>query len=203
MYQSRKPHAESVMAAAPQAEQVMGWIAATGEVERTLRASLGELPSQREERLSRMADIVQAAARGLGLRAAAVWAEVPERLLEQWLANDPEFAAAVRAATALAEAHGLQPGESRTPATIRVVAMAVSGGATFKEAAAVAGISAHKLRQLWHTSPVLVALVDEARRVRRHRPRVSLPPVGRSRTPARTSPGGGYRLVRRDGAAGD
>ncbi|MFJ9624424.1 hypothetical protein [Streptomyces sp. NPDC101181] len=147
--------------------------------------------------------IRQAIARGLGLRAAAVWADVPERLLEQWLANDPEFATAVRAATALAEAHGLQLGQSRTPATVRVVAMAVSRGATFKEAAATAGISAPKLRQLWHTSPVLVALVDEARRVRRHRPREFLPSVGRSRTPARTSPAGGYRLVRRDGAAGD
>ncbi|MEU8488875.1 hypothetical protein [Streptomyces sp. NPDC048641] len=141
MYEIRRPSAESVAATDSQAEQVVEWLAAREGVEQTLRAPLDALPSERDERLARMADILQATAQGLGPQAAALWAGVPEHLLQQWLANDPDFTSAVEAASALATANGLEPGGKKTPAMLRVVVLALSQGATFEAAARVAGLS--------------------------------------------------------------
>ncbi|MFD4539471.1 hypothetical protein [Streptomyces bauhiniae] len=107
MPESRRPVAESVRAAVPQAERVLAWLAAREDVERILRIPLGGLPSERDERLARMAEVLRATAQGLGPSAAAVWAGAPEHLLRQWLERDPEFASAVRAASALAAAQRL------------------------------------------------------------------------------------------------
>ncbi|WP_037801486.1 hypothetical protein [Streptomyces sp. LaPpAH-108] len=199
MPESRRPDAESVRNALPQAERVMAWLAAREEVGRTLRLPLGGLPSERDERLAHMADVLQATAQGLGPKAAAVWAGIPEHLLRQWLENDRDFASAVRAASSLASAHGLEPG-ARTPAVIRVVLLALSDGMPWGTAAAVAGLSGHRLRQLWRASPTLVALVDLARRARPRGPRTYVPLHRRPRTPGRkpTGQGAGYRLVQRE-----
>ncbi|MFJ9319616.1 hypothetical protein [Streptomyces globisporus] len=199
MHESKRPDAESVRAALPQAEHVVEWLAARDQAEQTIRASLGGLPGEREVRLARMADVLQATAQGLGPRAAAVWAGVPEHLLQQWLANDADFAGAVRAASALAAANGLEPGESKTPAMIRVVILAITGGKSFRTASEVVGLSPYKLRKLWHTSPALVALVDAARRVRPPQPRTCLSSAYRPRRAGpKPASSGRYRLVQRD-----
>ncbi|MFJ9894581.1 hypothetical protein ACIQPR_14810 [Streptomyces sp. NPDC091280] len=196
--ESRRPGAEAVSAAVPRAEQAVEWLAARGEVEQTFRAALGGLPDERQERLARMADVLQATARGLGPRAAAVWAGVSEHLLHQWLANDADFAAAVRAASALAVAHAGGLGPSQNPATVRVVVVAMSGGVPFGEAADAAGLSTHRLRRLWRASPTLVALLEAARHVRSRRPKVYVPSSYRPRKPGRKRSAGSFRLVRRD-----
>ncbi|MEU6384135.1 hypothetical protein ABZ847_11265 [Streptomyces bauhiniae] len=193
MPESRRPLAESVRAAVPQAERVLAWLAAREDVERVLRIPLGGLPSERDERLAQMAEALRATAQGLGPSAAALWAGVPEQLLRQWLERDPEFASAVRAAATLAAAHGLEPG-ARTPAAIRTVVLALRNGASFEAAADMAGLSDHKLRQIWRASPLLVALMDAARRAR-PRSRRSHGPFSHRPLPGDRS---GYRLVRRD-----
>ncbi|WP_260823520.1 hypothetical protein [Streptomyces sp. CS-7] len=199
MYESKRPDVESVKAALPQAEQVVEWLAARDQAEQTIRASLGGLPGEREVRLARMADVLQATAQGLGPQAAAVWAGVPEHLLQQWLANDVDFAAAVRAASALASVNGLEPGEPKTPAMIRVVILAMTGGESFETASEVVGLSPYKLRKLWHASPTLVALVDAARRVRPRKPRAYVPSTYRPRRAGPKPPSASrYRLVQRD-----
>lgn len=192
MPESRRPLAESVRAAVPQAERVLAWLAAREDVERILRIPLGGLPSERDERLAQMAEALRATAQGLGPGAAAVWAGVPEHLLRQWLEKDPEFASAVRAASTLAAAHGLEPG-ARTAAAIRTVVLALRNGASWEAAAGLAGLSDHKLRQMWRASPLLVALVETARGAR--------PRKTRTHPPSHRPPpgdGSGYRLVRRD-----
>ncbi|MFD3876568.1 hypothetical protein [Streptomyces microflavus] len=200
MDQGKRPRAESAQAAVPQAEQVLEWLAARDRVDRTLQEALGRLPSEREARLARMADVLQATAQGLAPEAAAIWAGVPEHILRRWLVTDADFAAAVRAASALAAANGLRPGEPKTPAMMRVVVLAVAKGESFRAAAEVAGLSPYKLRTLWHASPVLVALVDAARRVRPRKPRAHAPSPHRPRGAGRKPSSGGYRLVRRDDA---
>ncbi|MFJ3662533.1 hypothetical protein ACIPPM_18960 [Streptomyces sp. NPDC090119] len=196
MPESRRPVAESVRAAVPQAERVLAWLAAGEDIERTLRVPLGGLPSARDERLAHMAEVLRATAQGLGPSAAAVWAGVPEHLLRQWLEKDREFAAAVRAASSLASAHGVEPG-ARTPAAIRTVVLALRNGASWEAAATMAGLSDHKLRQLWRASPMLVALMEAARRARPRRTRTNGTVEHRPRT---SGNGSGYRLVRRDDA---
>ncbi|WNI20930.1 hypothetical protein [Streptomyces sp. ITFR-16] len=198
MYESRRPDADAVTAATPQAEHAVEWLAAREDVEQVFRATLEGIPSERDERLARMADVLQATAQGLGPEAAAVWAGVPARLLQQWLATDAAFASAVRAASALASAHGLAPGGRRTPAMLRVVVLALSRGETFDAAAGVAGLTPHKLRLLWRASPTLVALVEAARRSRPRTRKSYVPAAYRPRKPGRPSPGTGYRLVQRD-----
>ncbi|CAM5726861.1 hypothetical protein SALBM311S_03805 [Streptomyces alboniger] len=198
MFESRRPDDEAVRSVVPQAEHVVDWLAARDEIEHTLRASLGGLPSEREERLARMADVLQATAQGLGPQAAAVWAGVPEHLLQQWLTSDQKFADAVRAASTLAAANAHGPGEPKTPAQIRVVVLALCKGATFEEAAQTAGLRTHQLRRLWRASPILVALVETARRARARKPKTYIPSTYRSRRPGRATPANGYRLVQRD-----
>ncbi|MFE6773894.1 hypothetical protein ACFVFD_33445 [Streptomyces fimicarius] len=198
MDQGRRTSAESVRAALPQAEQVLEWLAARDRVEGTLQESLGALPSERETRLARMGDVLQATAQGLAPEAAAIWAGVPEHMLRHWLVNDADFAAAVRAAAALAAANGLGPGEPRTPAMIRVVVLALARGESFEAASEVVGLSPYKLRKLWHASPGLVALVDAARRVRPRKPRAYAPSPHRPSGAGRKPSSGKYRLVQRD-----
>lgn len=200
MSESRRGDAESVRAAVPQAERVLAWLAAGEDVERTLRIPWGGLPNERDERVVRMAGVLQATAQGLGPAAAALWAGIPEHLLHRWLESDQDFARAVRAASSLAVAHGLGPG-ARNPASIRVVVLAIKNGVPWEQAAAMAGLSGHKLRQLWRGSPMMVALVNVARRARPPKPRSYVPFNHRPRTPGRqpsgTGNGNGYRLVRR------
>ncbi|MER5959887.1 hypothetical protein [Streptomyces longhuiensis] len=198
MYEIKRPSAESVREAVPQADRVMAWLAAREDVEQTLHAPLGDLPSERDERLARMADILQATALGLGPQAAAVWAGVPEPLLQRWLASDQHFASAVQTASALASAHGLEPGGAKTPAMIRVVMLALSKGATWDAAAAAAGLSVRKLRQLWRESPTLIALLDAARRARSRKPSTYVPSTYRPRKPGLKPSTNTYRLVQRD-----
>ncbi|MEU8714071.1 hypothetical protein [Streptomyces sp. NPDC048663] len=198
MFESHRPDAEEVRDAEPKAERALDWLAGRSAVEETLHASLGGLPSERDERLARMADVLQATAQGLAPQAAAVWAGVPEPLVQQWLENDREFAHAVQAAAALGAAHGREPGGARTPAMVRVVLLALSQGASWGTAADTAGLSTYKLRQMWRASPTLVALVDAARRVRPPKATAFVPSSYRPRRPGRRPAGTGYRLVQRD-----
>ncbi|MFE7578022.1 hypothetical protein ACFU5Z_25125 [Streptomyces sp. NPDC057521] len=195
---SHRPEADAVQEAAPRAERAVAWLGSRDEAVEPFREALGELPTERDDRLARMGDVLQATAQGLGPRAAAVWAGIPEALLDQWLAHDAAFASAVRAAAALASAHGTEPGRRRTPAMIRVVILAMSGGASWSSAADTAGITGSGLRQLWRASPVLVALVDAARHGRSRGAGSRVPPSRRPSKPGRASPAMGYRLVRRD-----
>ncbi|MFF7340881.1 hypothetical protein ACFZAT_26595 [Streptomyces sp. NPDC008163] len=198
MCASHRPEADAVQAAAPGAERALAWLEARDEAVEPFRAALGELPAERDDRLARMGDILQATAQGLGPRAAAVWAGIPEHLLGQWLAHDAVFASAVQAAASLASANGTEPGGRRTPAMVRVVILAMSRGASWSAAAETAGITGSGLRQMWRNSPVLVALVDAARHGRPRRAGSYVPPSRRPRKPGGATPATGYRLVRRD-----
>ncbi|MFB6786974.1 hypothetical protein ACFCWT_09830 [Streptomyces olivaceus] len=198
MQESRRPEADLVKEAAPRAERALVWLDTRDEAEQPFREVLNGLPSARDDRLARMGDVLQATAQGLGPRAAAVWAGVPERLLEQWLVHDSDFAVAVQAAATLAAANGLEHGGRRNPAVIRVVIMAMRRGESWETAAEIAGITSSRLRQMWRSSPMLVALVDTARRARSRKPGSYVPPSYRPRKPGRTSPTTGYRLVQRD-----
>ncbi|MFK0172028.1 hypothetical protein ACIQU5_24865 [Streptomyces sp. NPDC090306] len=174
----------------------MAWLGGRDEVDRELSRALGEQPSQRDETLSRMADVLQATAQGLGQEAAAVWAGVPNRVLEGWLRKDPAFAAAVRSAAALADAHGITPGGEPTPAMIRVVLVALSRGTDWPTAARTAGFTLYRLRRLWRTSPSLVQLANTARMARPRLPRGPAPASGRPGPAGRPAREQGYRLVR-------
>ncbi|MFG2881536.1 hypothetical protein ACGFYV_04300 [Streptomyces sp. NPDC048297] len=198
MSESRRPDADLVNEAAPRAERVLAWLAARDEVEEAFRDPLDRLPGERDDRMARMADILQATAQGLGPRAAAVWAGVPEQLVRQWLAHDEDFALAVQAASNLAAAHGLEPGGTTTPAMIRVVILAMSKGHSWAEATDIAGIGGSRLRRMWRSSPALVSLVDAARRTRSRKPKTYVPPSYRPRKPGRAAPTSVYRLVRRE-----
>ncbi|MCX5401753.1 hypothetical protein [Streptomyces sp. NBC_00102] len=184
-------------------ERVMAWLTDRGEAERALRAPLGEVPSERDDRMARMADVLQATAQGLGIQGAAVWADVPEQLLLRWLADDQGFAAAVRAASALASGNGLVPGGAMTPATVRVITLSLIRGATFEEAARAAGLNPHRLRRMWRASASLATLMAAARHVRQQRRKTYAPSIGRPRGQSGTAATRGYRLVRRDGVAGE
>lgn len=198
MHESRRPAADLVKEAAPRADRALAWLDARDESVQPFREALDGLPSERDNRLARMGDVLQATAQGLGPRAAAVWAGIPEQLLDQWLTHDEVFASAVESAALLAAANGLKPGMGRTPAVIRVVILAMSRGESWKAAAGIAGIPSSGLRQMWRSSPMLVALVDAARRARPRRVRSYVPTSYRPRKPGRTAPTTGYRLVQRD-----
>ncbi|MGW6013101.1 hypothetical protein [Streptomyces sp. NPDC055210] len=179
----------------------MAWLGAREQVERDLRDALGGQSSLRDDTLAKMADVLQATANGLGQEAAAVWAGVPGRVLQNWLKQDPAFASALEAATALAAAHGLGTGREATPAMLRVAAVAFIRGADWSTAARAAGFKPYRLRQLVRASPALGALLDAARnaRPRKHRnpPRASR----RSGVAGRAANEYGYRLVRLDDPA--
>ncbi|MFI1031471.1 hypothetical protein [Streptomyces sp. NPDC020951] len=168
------------------------------QVERELRDAVGAPSSHRDDTLTRMADVLQATAHGLGQEAVAVWAGVPVRVLESWLQQDPAFASAVQSAAAPATAHGIQSGGETTPAMLRVVLAALGQGASRPTAARASGLSPYRLRQLWRASPFLVALVDAARRVRprKSKSKEFVPGSCRSRLAGRAQSEYTYRLVR-------
>lgn len=201
MYEAKKP------GGAPEAvgsdTWVVAWLAARDDVERRLSEPLGTLTSQRDETVSRMADVLQATAHGLDPEAAAVWAGIPSRMLRSWQAMDPAFAAAMAAAAALAQAHGVRPRRQITPAMIRVALTAIIRGETWPSASQLAGIPARRFRELCQTSAVMAALVHAAQRARpsARAGQYSLPAVPRRRHARRRAAAAdqpSYRLVRRD-----
>ncbi|MFF4974564.1 hypothetical protein [Streptomyces sp. NPDC001083] len=179
------------------AAHVVAWLSAREEIEAALREPLGDLPSQQDETASRMAGVLQATALGLGPDAAAVWAGVSDRVLHGWLERDTVFAAAVQSAGELAAAHGSGLQGKVTAAQLRVVLVAISRGETWPSAARLAGISTHRYRALWGSSPAVVALVNAARAVRPRKLKHLAPPARRRMWPASTDRKS-YRLVRRD-----
>ncbi|MFD8999844.1 hypothetical protein ACFV0T_02465 [Streptomyces sp. NPDC059582] len=199
MYESREPVTETDPAAA--AAGVVAWLGARDQVERELRDAVGGQASHRDDTLARMADVLQATAHGLGQEAAAVWAGVPVRVLESWLRRDPAFASAVRSAAALSAAHGLRPGGEATPAMVRVVIAALGQGVTWPAAARAAGLTPYRLRQLWKASPVLVALVDAARRTRPRKSKGYVPAAYWPRRAGWAANAYNYRLVQLDDPA--
>ncbi|MFG2957954.1 hypothetical protein ACGF5O_30100 [Streptomyces sp. NPDC048291] len=198
MYDSKRPVDQADEESAAQADRVVHWLTSRLEVEQALQAPLGGVPLERDDRIARMADVLQATAQGLGLPAAAVWAGIPEHILKNWLANDSDFADAVGAATALATAHGLQQGRRRTGAAIRVMLVALSSGRGWQAAAEIAGFTAHQFRQLRKASPSLAALTDSARRARLPKPRHFVPNSHKPRRPGKAKGATSFRLVQRD-----
>ncbi|MFC9647447.1 hypothetical protein [Streptomyces sp. NPDC056937] len=176
---------------ARRAEHAIRWLAEGGEAEQTPAAALGGLPNACDDRLARMAGLVQATARGLGPQAAAVWAGVPEHLLDSRLQQDLAFNSAMEAAAALARTHGVEPQGHTTPAVLRVAVLAMSRGADWDTAARTAGLKSHEFRKLWRASPVLKALVAAARRARDRTPRTFVPSSFRQRKPGRKAPSPG------------
>ncbi|MFG2970258.1 hypothetical protein ACGFZS_44015 [Streptomyces sp. NPDC048288] len=197
MYDSKRPDGQVAEETTTQPDRVVQWLTSRLEVEQALQAPLGGVPRERDDRIARMADVLQATAQGLGLPAAAVWAGIPEHVLANWLANDADFSAAVESATALASAHGLRQGKSRTPAAIRVLLVALISGTAWHTAAELAGFTAHQFRLLKRDSPELVALANSARRARPHRPTHFVPNSRRPRRPGETKTTTSFRLVRR------
>ncbi|WP_371618348.1 hypothetical protein [Streptomyces sp. NBC_00454] len=201
VYEQQRNRTSDADDSAARADRVVELLGARDEVELALKASLGGLPRERDETLARMAEVLQATAQGLALDAAAVWADMPERVLRNWLAKDPAFAAALRSAEALAGAHGLAagPATTPTPAMVRVAVLALSRGATWPQAVAVAGFPVRGFRRLSQTHPVLAALVEAARRARPRKPKNFVPAGYRPRRPGQAPPGPrAFRLVRRE-----
>ncbi|MFD5637407.1 hypothetical protein ACFWJM_25155 [Streptomyces sp. NPDC127077] len=182
-----------------EAGRVIAWLQDRGAVERALQASLGGLPSARDATLASMGDVLQATARGLGLEAAAVWADVPEPVLKGWIDKDPAFAAALYAATALAASHGVKQDKQPTSAMLRVLLVAMSNGATKLDAIELAGFRDSRLRALARASSTFKTLLDTARRARPLPARESgVRGPGRPRHPGRKLPEPwGFRLVQR------
>ncbi|MFB7330912.1 hypothetical protein ACFC00_04625 [Streptomyces adustus] len=183
------------------AGRVIAWLKDRSAVEHVLETSLGALPSEHDATLTRMADVLQATAQGLGPRAAAVWAGVPESLVRGWTDKDPAFAAALAASAALAAAHGRNQGGQYTPAMVRVLLVAMSKGATRLEAIKLAGFHVKRLRALVKASSPLEALLETARRARPLPARdAGVRGPGQPRRPGRKSPEPwGFRLVQRAG----
>ncbi|MEU8774526.1 hypothetical protein [Streptomyces sp. NPDC048606] len=173
------------------ADEVVAWFGCQEETERALREALHRPPSQREETVARMADAVRGAAQGLTIPGCAAVAGVAERTMREWLAMDASFAAAVRAAQGLAEAHGLDPRTAPTPAALQLVLNAIRKGAAWPAAAGLAGISVRGFNRLRSEAPLVGALVAAAQRARSVRsaagPRRT-PPASKPRRP-------GYRIV--------
>ncbi|WP_141693557.1 hypothetical protein [Streptomyces sp. PTY087I2] len=167
-------------------------------MEEVLQQALTGPADERDVTLARMGDILQATAQGLSPRAAAVWAGVPEPVLQTWIEKDPAFAAAFAAARALASAHATCPGKQHTPAMLRAMLVAMSTGATMLDALKLAGFSEYRFRLLSRSSPVLESLLAAARSARPSRRSVYVPGTYRPRRPGRKPPPqGGFRLVRR------
>ncbi|MFB7588706.1 hypothetical protein [Streptomyces sp. NPDC056169] len=184
----------------PEADRVVAWLKDAGAVEHALQTSLGGLPSERDVTLARMGDVLQATAQGLGSPAAAVWAGVPEHVLQGWIDKDPAFASALYAARALASAHEVEPGGGHpTPAMVRTVLVAVGNGATTLDAIKAADFRERRFRTLLNSSSLLRALLEAARRVRPSKTHGTYVPGSyRPRQPGRKPPApSGFRLVRR------
>ncbi|MFF4098940.1 hypothetical protein [Streptomyces sp. NPDC001903] len=198
MYEPKEPGPASAQVP-PQARRVIGWLEDRGTVEQVLQTSLGELPSERDVALARMGDVLQATAQGLSRRAAAVWANIPEHVLQGWIDQDPAFAAALDAAAHLAAAHGIRPGKQSTPAMLRVLLVAMGKGTTKTDAMALAGFRHTEFRALLKASSALEDLLEAARRVRPPKPRGTyVPGKYRPRRPGRKPPPrGAFRLVQR------
>ncbi|MFJ7071669.1 hypothetical protein [Streptomyces sp. NPDC098781] len=151
------------------ADGVLERLVAQDELDGDLRTALGLGPSLREETLARMAEAVRAAALGLGPAGCATAAGIPERLLRDWQAHNPSFAAAMAGASALARSHSPggngKPG-ALSPTALRVLLKAIRAGARHSPAAAVVGIPVRALNELRRKRPEVNALVLAARRAR-------------------------------------
>ncbi|MFF3020519.1 hypothetical protein [Streptomyces sp. NPDC057939] len=176
------------------ADEVVARMASREEMERALREALSRTPSQREETIARMADALRGAAQGLSVPGCAAAAGVPERILREWLEIDASFAGALRAAHALAEAHGLRPGAEPTPAALHLLLDAIRKGAAWPAAASLVGISIRGFNRLRSEAPRVGALIAAAQRARPTR----TAPGGRRRLPKAVSDGAGYRIVQLD-----
>ncbi|WP_158721144.1 hypothetical protein [Streptomyces sp. NRRL S-241] len=176
------------------ADEVLAWMSSQEEMDRALRDALRRTPSQREETIARMADALRGAAQGLTIPGCAAAAGVPERILREWLEIDASFATAVRAAHALAEAHGLRPGAAPTPAALQLMLNAIRKGAAWPAAATLVGISVRGFNRLRAEAPPVGALIAAAQRARSAKPGASRrrrPPKAAGRPP-------GYRIVQLD-----
>ncbi|MFJ3841545.1 hypothetical protein ACWGHM_32865 [Streptomyces sp. NPDC054904] len=176
------------------ADEVVARMASREKMERALREALSRTPSQREETIARMADALRGAAQGLSVAGCAAAAGVPERILREWLEIDASFAGALRAAHALAEAHGLRPGAEPTPAALHLLLDAIRKGAAWPAAATLVGISIRGFNRLRSEAPQVGALIAAAQRARPTR----TAPGGRRRLPKAGGGGAGYRIVQLD-----
>ncbi|MFD5413886.1 serine/threonine-protein kinase [Streptomyces nojiriensis] len=176
------------------ADDVLAWMTSQEEMDRALRDALRRTPSQREETIARMADALRGAAQGLTIPGCAAAAGVPERILCEWLEIDASFATALRAAQALAEAHGLRPGATPTPAALQLMLNAIRKGAAWPAAATLVGISVRGFNRLRAEAPPVGALIAAAQRARSMQTG-----AGRRRRPPKTaSHRVGYRIVQLD-----
>ncbi|MFF3559314.1 hypothetical protein ACFYXS_04640 [Streptomyces sp. NPDC002574] len=181
------------------AARVVAWLTARDVIERDLHDALGGRVSQRDDTVSRMADVLQATAHGMAPEAAAVWAGVPYPVLRTWLEQDPAFATAVTSAAALAAAHGMRPAGAATPAMVRVAVLAISRGENWQSAARLAGFTPWTFRRLCGTSPAFGAMTRAARKLRPRRSKHFVPATFRPRRPGQTAgKEQGHRLVRLD-----
>ncbi|MFJ3637320.1 hypothetical protein [Streptomyces sp. NPDC090112] len=185
---------------AESAARVVAWLAARDEVEHALRDALGRPPSQRDDTVARMAEALRAAAQGLGEPAIAVAAGVPERMLRGWMEQDPAFATALRAASALAAGHGLTADGGATPAMLRVVLDAVGRGASWPVAGRLAGLSIRRFNRLRQTTPGVESLLEAAQRMRSRTARTAR--VAREARAARSG-ARGTRRTEAEGGAGE
>ncbi|MFD3875634.1 hypothetical protein [Streptomyces sp. NPDC058623] len=176
------------------ADEVVACMGSRDMVERALREALSRTPSQREETIARMADALRGAAQGLSVPGCAAAAGVPERILREWLEIDASFAGALRAAHALAQAHGLRPGAEPTPAALHLLLDAIRKGAAWPAAATLVGISIRGFNRLRSEAPQVGALIAAAQRARPAR----TAPGGRRRLPKAGGTRPGYRIVRLD-----
>ncbi|MFI8390277.1 hypothetical protein [Streptomyces sp. NPDC085540] len=176
------------------ADEVLAWMGSQEEMDRALRDALRRTPSQREETIARMADALRGAAQGLTIPGCAAAAGVPERILCEWLEIDASFAAALRAAHALAEAHGLNPGATPTPAALQLMLNAIRKGAAWPAAATLVGISVRGFNRLRAEAPPVGALIAAAQRARSMQAGAGR----RRRPPKAASRRVGYRIVQLD-----
>lgn len=177
------------------ADGVVAGLDAQEDVDRSLLHALGEHETLRAENAVRRADAVRAAALGLGPAGCAAAAGVSERLLLNWRAREPAFAAALDAAARMAALEAERARLVSAPtgpgaAGLRVVLRAVRGGVAQPEAAALGGWSERSFLRLRRQSPEVAALLAAARRARARARRAER--RGGSRG------GRGYRLVRVD-----
>ncbi|MEU9083984.1 hypothetical protein [Streptomyces sp. NPDC048357] len=176
------------------ADEVLAWMSSQEEMDRALRDALRRTPSQREETIARMADALRGAAQGLTIPGCAAAAGLPERTLREWLDIDVSFAEALRAAHALADAHGLRPGAAPTPAALQLMLNAIRKGAAWPAAATLVGISVRGFNRLRAEAPPVGALIAAAQRARSAKGGAAQ----RRRPPKGTGRRAGYRIVQLD-----
>ncbi|MFD9903302.1 hypothetical protein [Streptomyces sp. NPDC059063] len=153
------------------ADDVVAGLDAQEDLEWSLLHALRRSPTLREETAVRRADALRAAALGLGADGCAVAAGVSERMLRNWQAQDPEFAAAMAAAVGLAARDQERARAAAAPAgpgsaALRVVLKAVREGAVQSAAAMRGGWSEQSFLRLRRKSPEVAALLAAARRAR-------------------------------------